>query len=120
MNNVPFDDDDGFVQAITKMKTVIATGRKVSKAYIGEYKNFLQWVKENKDDLGLDAQGPVFVNRTNVDRYFTTVCVNRNGNRNTANRIYQALQWFYSNVETPTGDFVVKIRWLLSHLRNNR
>jgi hypothetical protein len=100
MDNLPDYDADGFVEAISKMKMVIATSCKVSNAYIGKYKNFLQWVKENKDNMALNAQGPLFVTRTNVDRYFTTVCVHRNGNHNATNQIYQALQWFYSNVES--------------------
>jgi hypothetical protein len=96
-----------YAAAIERMEAVIA-GRKVSSTYSNEYKKLLSWVIEEHEEHHLIVNDACFITRLSVDTYFEKVVLHRNGNRNTATRIAQALQWFYSNVENPTGKLVIR------------
>jgi hypothetical protein len=113
---------DPFDVAMKRMEAAEAR-RTTNKTYRREYTTFLKWVTDNIDDplLGLVIDdGACFITRSNVDTYFRTVAVQRIGNKNTASRIHQALQWFYTNVENPTGELKVKSIAVESALREQQ
>jgi hypothetical protein len=105
-----------------RMNTVIAT-RKTSSNYKAEYKRFIQWVYNNIDDPMLDLEvndDGRFITRLNVEECYTNEVVHYNGNHNSASRIHQALQWFYKNVENPTGFLVIKSPTVEAALRKQQ
>ena len=78
--------------------------------YVNEWKLYQSWVVINRDAHNLDpAVGRAkHITRKNVDAYYLHVVVDKDGNKNTANRVCSALQWFANYREHPAGGFVVK------------
>ena len=81
--------------ALQRMKDVLQT-RQVDRTVSRECLKFMAFVDAN----GLKI-GNTYMNRLAVDSYFTRMVVNRNGQKNTINRIVSSLQYFGDNVENP-------------------
>jgi hypothetical protein len=81
--------------ALERMRTVLQS-RQVDRTVSRECLKFMAFVDAN----GLKS-GNTYMNRLAVDSYFTRMVVNRNGQKNTINRIVSSLQYFEDSVENP-------------------
>jgi hypothetical protein len=90
--------------AVEKIRVVIER-RPKDTSYINEYKKFIRWVEENNLCIG-----DKYIHRESVDQYFERSVILRTCRKDSVTRIIQSLQWFYQNLETPRGDFVVRNR----------
>ena len=96
----------------------LITRRSKDNSYVNEYKRFIRWVAAN--NLGEVGK---WITRESVDEYFRIAVVLRTCAKPSISRIVQSLQWFYDNLESPGGGFVVKcpvVESLINQQQENR
>jgi hypothetical protein len=103
--------------AVEKIRVVI--GRRPKDAsYQNEYKKIIRWVEENNLRVG-----DKYIHRESVDQYFQQSVILRTCRKDSVTQIIQSLQWFYLNLETPRGDFIVRnrvVREAINQQQENR
>ena len=105
---------------VVERVTALMTRRSKDASYQNEYKKFVRFVIE-KDIRG---EGDFkYVHRGSVDQYFEEAVVLRTFQKAGASRIVQSLQWFYLNLETPSGPLKVwspKVKEAINQQQENR
>jgi hypothetical protein len=96
-----------------KLQSYMAQGNKINDTYLREYIYFVQFIHNNQhsDDIPVqvtDDMDGCIITRNNINQYFVACVPNCHVNKNSANRIHQALQFFYSKIQSPGGTLKVR------------